>query len=183
MRSILYKGKGTDKKDKNHWYKGCYYHTQDTSYCFSEDNAAHPKNDHHYILFDQMTDWGLPNRKLRADINPDTLCEYTGLFDNNSVRIWEHDIIRLINTYNHPATESWYVVRYRKEAAAFVYTDPKEYMYNYMNGFHDKCVIEVMGNEIENPELLKNIQCLTPEEFEEDMKAKFDEMFGEKKND
>lgn len=116
-------------------------------------------------------DWGLPNRKLRADINPDTLCEYTGKQDHNKKLIWEHDIVRVTNTYNDPATVSWYLVRYREDEGAFVFTDPKELMFNHMGAFHDMCHIEVMGNEFDNPELLENIRCQTPEEFQAEIEA------------
>lgn len=113
----------------------------------------------------------IQNRKLRADINPATLCEYTGKLDHNKKRIWEHDIVRVTNTYNTPATVSWYLVRYREDEAAFVFTDPKELMFNHMGAFHDMCHIEVMGNEFDNPELLENIRCQTPAEFQTELDA------------
>lgn len=171
MRNRLFKALGADEADKSHWYTGYYWRTQDTTYCIALDYDENPNNTHHYILFDEMTDWGLPNRKLRADINPNTLCEYTGKRDYNKKLIWEHDIVRVTNTYNAPATVSWYAVRYLPEAGAFVFTDPKGYMYNNLNGFHERCHIEVMGNEFDNPELLENIRCQTPEEFQAEIEA------------
>lgn len=171
MRNRLFKALGADEADKSHWYTGYYWRTQDTTYCIAFDHEDDPNNTHHYILFDEMTDWGLPNRKLRADINPDTLCEYTGKLDYNKKRIWEHDIVRITNTYNTPATVSWYLVRYREDEAAFVFTDPKELMFNHMGAFHDMCHIEVMGNEFDNPELLENIRCQTPAEFQAEIEA------------
>ncbi len=179
MRNIRFRAKGADTADSKHWYEGCYYQTSDTTYCFAEDYERHPDNTHHYILFDQMTDWGLPNRKLRAAINPDTLCECTGKRDSNHKTIWERDIVRTTNTINDHV--SWYVVRWRDEVGGFVFTDPMEYMYNHMNAFHDRVKIEVMGNEIDNPELIGNVECLTPEEFQEELQRKFDE-WKEKKN-
>lgn len=172
MRTRLFKALGVDEKDKSHWYIGYYWKTQDTTYCISEDYSENPNITHHYILFDQMTDWGLPNRKLRADINPNTLCEYTGKLDANKKRIWEHDIVRVTNTYIEPATESWYVVRYRENEGAFVFTDPNELMFNNMGAFHDMCCFEVMGNEFDDPELLKKVRCRTAEEFQAEFEKK-----------
>ena len=33
------------------------------------------------------------------------------------------------------------------------------------------CHIEVLGNEFDNPELLENIRCQTPEEFQAEIEA------------
>jgi hypothetical protein len=173
MRNILFRAKGADKNDRHIWYTGCYYQTQDTTYCFAEDYEKTPENTHHYILFDRMTDWGLPNRKLQADINPDTLCEFTGKRDTTLAMIWERDIVRITNLYNSPATVSWYVARYREKSGAFVYVDsvnPKiceseECIWFNLDAFHSLCRIEVMGNEIDNPDMLKNIRGQSPDDF------------------
>ena len=157
MRSILFKALGADETDKSHWYTGYYWRTQDTTYCIVSDYEKDPNNTHHYIVFDEMTDWGLPNRKLRADINPDTLCEYTGRLDHNKNRIWEHDIVQITDLLSDPYAISRYVVRYLEVEGAFVLTDPKSCKFSHFNEFHDKCRIEVIGNEFDNPKLLKGI--------------------------
>lgn len=77
MREIKFRAKGIEENDKDRWYFGSYYKTDDTTYCFKEDYDRNPDNTKHYILFDEMTDWCLPNRKLRADININTLGQYT----------------------------------------------------------------------------------------------------------
>lgn len=99
MRQILYKAKGRDGEG---WQNGYYWCTWDTSYCFKEDYEKHPENTHHYILFDRMTDWGLPNRKLKMDIIPETLCQFAGVRCFKEVkeekcltRVWEHDLIEI----------------------------------------------------------------------------------------
>lgn len=86
-------------KDDGRWYEGYYLLLHDTTYCIiPSDNAEEAKrleekNAHHYIVFEQMTDWGLPNRHLRAEILPETLCQCTGLKDKNGKLIWENDIV------------------------------------------------------------------------------------------
>lgn len=61
--------------------------------CIKEDYEKHPDNTKYYIIFDQMTDWGLPNRHLQARINPDTLCQFTGIVAKDGRRIYEGDIV------------------------------------------------------------------------------------------
>ena len=54
-REILFRGKD---KDSGRWYYGNYMALNKTTYCVAEDYAAHPDNTEHFIVFDQMTDWG-----------------------------------------------------------------------------------------------------------------------------
>ena len=92
MRKNLYRAKGADDADKNVWYEGYYMQMNDTTYCFSEDyeRAAREGKDprHYYIVFDRMTDWGLPNRHFKADVRPETLCQHTGRYDKNKKSIY-----------------------------------------------------------------------------------------------
>ena len=55
------------------WFTGWYIQKDDTTFCFTEDYARHPNNTKHYIVFDRMTDWGLPNKTMITEIDPKTL--------------------------------------------------------------------------------------------------------------
>lgn len=174
MREILFRAKGIEKTDNDKWYYGSYLRLDKTTYCFSEDCDDDPQNTEHFIVFDLMTDWGLPNRHMRADINPDTLCQFTGLFDKNGKKIWENDIVKY--TFDSPedptATENglkihvgrifwseWrasFAVTAGKSGCASLNNDVARYVrgrsiYEYVRGAN---TVEVIGNIFDNPGLL-----------------------------
>ena len=150
-------------KDDGRWYEGYYLLLHDTTYCcLPSDNTAEAKrleeeNTHHYIVFEQMTDWGLPNKHLRAEILPETLCQCTGLKDKNGTLLWENDIVRQFADCDESGKNLYfyYQIKWNKEYCAFegyeIYT--KETVL-----FPDLEDIEVIGNFFDNPELLEAVQ-------------------------
>lgn len=70
MREILFKGK---RIDNGEWVEGYYYKISETTYCFKEDYERKPVPEHHYILQERMTDWGLPNQMVQIEIDPLTV--------------------------------------------------------------------------------------------------------------
>ena len=151
-RKILFKG--LDKDNKKIWHTGYYWKTDDTTYCFKEDYDANPNNTHHYILFDRMTDWGLPNKKYQAEIDVETLCEYTGMLDKNGKKIWENDIVKPYDT----VTNENYIISWDKEMGAFVFCDinTNNSLYVLVGHYIESIQsVEVIGNIFDNPELLE----------------------------
>ena len=88
MREILFRGKCINNGE---WVEGYYYKMSETTYCFKEDYERKPVPEYHYILQERMTDWGLPNQIVQIEIEPETLCQFTGLCDKNGKKIWENE--------------------------------------------------------------------------------------------
>ena len=143
-REILFKAK---HKDTGKWIEGFYCSKRDTTYCFTEDYERNLVDTHHYIIQDQMTDWGLPNELRLYEINPSTLCQFTGLTDKNGKKIWENDIIKMF--YIDGVTDIG-TIRYTNECARFQFYEENIIGYG-IDITTDK---EVLGNVFDNPELL-----------------------------
>ena len=148
MREILFRGKC---KDTGKWYEGYYVHLHKTTYCFKEDYDRNPDNDMHQIIFEEMMDWGLPNRHFRVDVIPETVGQYTGLTDKNGKKIFEGDIVNVNtkpNSLEHGYRSNHLVVRF-DEYHRFVASGRLEYpLCNHYEW-------EVIGNIHDKPELLK----------------------------
>lgn len=111
---------------------------------------SEPYTDKKYIV--RWNSFGIGFNEF-IEVNPDTICQYTGLTDKNGDKIWENDICDRkekypeIVTYNKGDWQLDYSYVFRKE----MHTD----VYNL--GFYvceRKCV-EVIGNIFDNSELLE----------------------------
>lgn len=164
MENLLCKGKD---KDDGKWYEGYYMLMHDTTYCcMPSDNAGKAKrleeeNTHHYIIFECMTDWGLPNKHLRAEILPETLCR---CFEWEKGTIWENDIYQWLNSAYGRCTGIVRFGEYWQDGSADEY--PRIHCYGvYVEilkviPFPESCI-----SEEDYPDYLKTISVL--EMFEE----------------
>lgn len=155
MREILFRAKWMHNKE---WIEGYYCKISETTYAFAEDYDKYPVPVHHYILQENMTDWGLPNRFWQYEIDPETLCQYTGLKDKNGNRIWENDIIS-INTYDYmePSEDFFGKVVYCEAWAYWCIQQPDNEkpipLCECEGSYQTDRFVE--GNVFDNPELLK----------------------------
>lgn len=146
MREILFRAKQIENRN---WVEGYYIRQDETTYCFKEDYESHPENTKHYIVFDMPTDWGLPNRHLMAEIDPETLCQYTGLTDKNGERVFIGDIIRCTRGCPHE------VIWLKEYAGTYIGGMPAVYLSGLREGYAWTGKEEKIGNIFDDPELLK----------------------------
>lgn len=147
MREILFKAK---RKDNGKWVEGYYYKMSETTYCFKEDYERKPVSEHHYILQERMTDWGLPNQIVQIEIDSETLCQFTGLCDKNGKKVWENDILMAHLDESYPEDATYETVEWN--VAGWVTHETDSTDRQYLDEF-DLEHYEAIGNIFDNSEL------------------------------
>lgn len=132
-----------------------------------------------YTASEQITDFAMVQyilQKSFVEIDPNTLCQYTGLHDKDGNRIWENDIVSCEHE-KYPDDDPLEVypllpdpIKYRRNYAVEFVNTGSNYGYRLRNKsihfiltgnviYNHK--IEVLGNIFDNPELLKGDQSCT----------------------
>lgn len=117
------------------------------------DNGEWVEGQYVYIT-NPLTEDGKPIKHLICNgtnifndlIDPDTLCQYTGLTDKDGKKIWENDIVEL------PDEEGYFTCEWEEDAARFV-MNGDGLTVNFDNYWSYQT--EVAGNIFDNPELLE----------------------------
>ena len=137
MREILFKAK---RKDNGEWVEGYY--------------RADPDLDTHYICGWNYyaSENGLEREPFEEEINPDTLCQYTGFTDKNGKKIWENDILKANLDESYPENITYIKILWNE--CRFCVNE------NYSTDIWtlekwDAEHFQVCGNIFDNPDLLE----------------------------
>lgn len=90
-----------------------------------------------------------------VDIDENTVCQCTGLKDDNGNLIWENDVVRVYGDTDDFGNNLYYFYKvvWNKDLCCWwlsdIYTQEDEYLYICLKG------IDVIGNIFDNPELLE----------------------------
>lgn len=88
------------------------------------------------------------------EVDPDTICEYTGLTDKNGKKIWENDIVLVTNkNYCSGKIESSIGNIFFTFGTWYIGGKTQDRLYSINNDTIFQ--IEVVGNIFDNPELLQ----------------------------
>ena len=137
MREILFKAK---RKDNSEWVEGDLIQNifggMKRMWISSESyDKERLRSVHKYI-----TEW------RGIEIDPDTICQYTGLTDKNSRKIWENDILEL------PGEDGYFTCEWEEDTARFVMNgDGLTVDFDNYWGYQT----EVVGNIFDNADLLE----------------------------
>ena len=132
MREILFKAK---RIDNGEWVEGCYV-TSDGKSFICMDIVEH------YCVI--ALRW--------FEIDPETLCPFTGLCDKNGKKIWENDILMAHLDESYPEDVTYETVEWG--VAGWVGHEANSIDRQYLDEFDTK-YYEVVGNTFDNPELLQ----------------------------
>ena len=126
MREILFKAKAKDEPIE--WVEGYL-----------------SKNEKEYIICDE--------EGFGIFINPDTICQYTGLTDKSGNKIWENDVVRYYDDIVSMNKQD--LIEWNETHASFTRVHESQMGLQYL--YIDECIAnrcELIGNIFDNPELI-----------------------------
>jgi len=137
-------------KDKNgHWREGYYVRHEDRQPCVIGDGLKDDEIEH-YIFYDGFADWNMPRSLEAIEVDPNTVCRYTGINDKHGKRIFTNDVIRV-----RDFSIERKIVRLVVEFDEGGFCAGRNFLQSWLSDgeFHG----EVIGNIFDNPTALEEV--------------------------
>ena len=138
MREILFKAK---RKDNGEWVEGCYVESKGKTFIGIDISIS---IDEFEVFCTPIIRW--------IEVDPETLCQFTGHCDKNGKKIWENDILMAHLDESYPEDVTYETVEWG--VAGWVGHEANSIGRQYLDEFDTK-YYEVVGNTFDNPELLQ----------------------------
>lgn len=145
-REILFKAK---RLDNGEWVEGYYIYHIKRTICPLGDSVK-PEDEQHVIMQDGFSDWNMPMNTVVYEIDPNTLCQYTGLTDKNGKKIWENDIVKW--RFKRVWKEDYHISQVVWDS---FYSAFKISVRGGLAKLREDIEYEIIGNEFDNADLLE----------------------------
>lgn len=153
-RKIKFRGKGIEEYDRDKWYYGSYFKYNEINYFCLDDGSRSKeideklkKNVKNKIIFEVQGDLNMENHIKLADVNPETVGQYTGVHDRFENEIYEGDIVEITRECVY---EKGIIVF--KNGCFFIKV--KENLLALYNCEFNNYKVKKIGNIYDNPEML-----------------------------
>lgn len=140
MREILFKAK---RVDNGEWVEGCYMESKGRAFI---GIGIFTGIDIFDVFCTPVIKW--------FEVDPETICQFTGLCNKNGKKIWENDILMAHLDESYPEDATYETVEWN--IAGWVAHETGSADREYIDKF-DLEHYEVVGNIFDNPELLQEV--------------------------
>lgn len=142
MRKIMFRGKRIDNAE---WVEGDLLRTK-----FYLDDSEHS------LIFTATVEFPRGEFSGANEVIPETVGQYTGIIDKNGKRIFEGDIIKILDDYDTYGMNAGEVYEVYFGFGGFR-LKPKYHKYARGYFLEDSGEVEVVGNIHDNPELIEEV--------------------------
>lgn len=138
MREILFKAK---RKDNGEWVAGCYAQSKGKTFIGIDISIG---IDVFEVFCTPIIRW--------IEVDPETLCQFTGLCDKNGKKFWKNDILMAHLDEFYPEDVTYETVEWG--VAGWITHEAGSIDRQYLDEFGTEH-FEVVGNIFDNKELLQ----------------------------
>lgn len=148
MREIIFRGK---RLDNGEWTEGYLYEHEPALVGIASENDV-PEPSKWFIARTAFADWNLPRQIEFVEVDPSTVCQYTGLTDKNGKRVFEGDILGSRYDDLYPDDVAIEVVKWFRNGW---YIQQENNLPDALCEYGVLPYSAVIGNVHDNPELIK----------------------------